>query len=291
MRIRPFTMSVATLVAIMTASPLRADVVADFEDIALAAGSYHNGDPGGLNPGDEVSHSFVSNGVAFNNTFGIDATFNYPYWSGWAVSSVVDTTTPGFGNQYASYAVGDGNYGVAFLAYPNAAYIDLPELNVTPVGLSAEITNTTYAGLSMLNGDSFSSPFGGIAGGGGSRPDFFKLTITGYAGAGATGAALGTVDFYLADYRFTDNSLDYIVDTWTTVDLTSLLGSRSLGFALTAGPAHIDPIFGLTVPAYFALDNLTILAPPVPEPASLILTALGAAGALLSRAHRRRQVG
>lgn len=277
------------LVASIGLSAARADVIVDFEDIPLAPGAYDNGDPGGLAPGDEVSTLFVSNGAEFNNTFGVDRSFAYPYWGGWAISSVDNPTTPGFGNQYASFAGGGagggGNYGVAFGSTPGASVINLPDVDFAPAGMSVEITNTAYTALSMRDGDPFSPAFGGPDG---NRADFFLLTIFGYAGAGATGGVLGSVDFYLADYRFSDNALDHIVDTWTTVDLSSLLGSASLSFALTAGQAHTDPIFGLTIPAYFALDNLTIRA--VPEPSSLAMVGLGliAGVGVLRRRNRAR---
>jgi hypothetical protein len=264
-----------------------ADVIADFEDIPLAPGSFDNGNPGGLAPGDEVSNTFVSEGAEFNNVFGIDPDFQFPYWAGWSISNIVDTSTPGFGNQYASFAGGGsggaGNYGIAFGAGPTDSIINLPEVDFTPIAMSAEITNTTYTALSMRDGDAFSSPFGGDDG---NRPDFFLLTITGYAGLDATGATIGSIDFYLADYRSSDNSLDYILDAWTAVDLGSLLGSASLGFTLTADPAHNDPVLGMTAPAYFALDNLTIRA--IPEPSTRVLLVLGTAVAGLARLRRAR---
>ena len=57
----------------------------------------------------------------------------------------------------------------------------------------------------MRDGDAFSKKFGGASG---DDPDWFKLTIT---GNDSTGASVGSVDFYLADYRSSTNSLAYIV--------------------------------------------------------------------------------
>ena len=124
------------------------------------------------------------------------------------------------------------------------------------------ITNTTYAYLAMRDGSQFSKVFGGQTG---NDPDFFLLTIT---GSDSLDAPIGAVDFYLADYRFPDNSLDYLIDSWTDVDLTSLDGASTLSFGLTSSDVGQ---FGMNTPAYFAIDNLHV----VPEPATLTLLALG----------------
>src|SRR5207249_4062813 len=114
--------------------------------------------------------------------------------------------------------------------------------------LSARIANTTYAALSMLNGDSFAKKFGGASG---NDPDYFLLTIT---GLDSQQHSTGSVDFYLADYRFANNAQDYIVSDWTTVDLSSLgLDTQTLSFGLTSSDVGD---YGMNTPAYFALDNL-----------------------------------
>ncbi|BAZ50560.1 DUF4465 domain-containing protein [Nostoc ellipsosporum NOK] len=104
----------------------------------------------------------------------------------------------------------------------------------------------------MLNGDQFAKKFGGVSG---NDPDFFRLTITGLDAANAT---VGNVDFYLADYRFSDNSQDYIVDQWELVDLSSLTGATKLSFSLTSSD---NSRFGPNTPLYFALDNLILNDP------------------------------
>ena len=185
-----------------------APLTVDFEDLSLPANSHENGT--------NLSGSFTSRGATFNNDF--DATFDS--WSGWSYSNVKDVATPGFGNQYASYDVpdsgggvgGTGNYGVAFDFSPGVSTIALPA-GYQPG--TVEITNSTYAALSMLNGDQFAKKFGGDSG---NDPDFFLLTIT---GLGSGNQTIGTVNFYLADYRFNDNSQDYVVNHWTAVDLSA----------------------------------------------------------------------
>jgi hypothetical protein len=88
------------------------------------------------------------------------------------------------------------------------------------------------------------------------------------------------VDAYLADFRVSDNSQDYVVDDWTFVDLGTLGTVDSLSFELSSSDTGD---FGMNTPAYFALDNLDA----IPEPGTLITVLLGA---LLLFAGRRRIV-
>jgi hypothetical protein len=248
------------LLSVSTApAPARADLISTFEDLGVPANSFVN------NAG--ASGYFVSGGSSFNNRF--DTQFGD--WSGWSVSSTTDTTTAGFGNQYSAItgggAGGSATYGVAYDFNPNDSYVNLAS-GYNPV--SAQITNTTYADLSMTNGDQFAKKFG--------PGDFFLLTITGYSGLNATGAAVGSpVNFYLANFLGTNA---YIVNTWQTLNLSSLAGSKSLGFALSSSDNNGD--LGMNTPAYFALDNLD-LAPlaSVPEPSIAILGLIGAGAGLI----------
>lgn len=273
------------LLAALTLAPAvsgRAEYVVDFEDVPLGTAAYFNGDPGGLQPGDEVSVPIVSRGAEFENYFGIDEEYEYPYWGGWAASRVVDATTPGFGNQYASIAGGGAGgsqtYGIGF----GTTYLNLPATGFEPLAMSAQITNTTYAYHSMRDGDGFVFEYGENG-----RPDFFELIITGYSGAGATGTALDSVTVVLADFRPADPADHFILDTWTEFDLTSLLGAASLGFRFDSFQrTTISGFSYINTPAYFALDNLTIT--PVPEPSGLALLALGAGGLALAARRRRR---
>ncbi|MGK7940195.1 MAG: DUF4465 domain-containing protein [Crocosphaera sp.] len=252
--IKPLIFNVLVLGGLLASNSVLAQSVIDFEDLPLAPESFNNGSDG--------SGGFTSRGAFFNNNFNSD--FNS--WSGWSYSNTTDTTTPGFVNQFSAFTGegfgGSSNYGVAFSFNPGDSRIILPE-RTTP--LSMQITNTTYAALSMLNGDQFGKVFGGQTG---DDPDFFLLTIT---GLNASDEVIGTIDFYLADYRFSDNSQDFIVDTWNEVDLTNLKGATSLSFALTSSDLGT---FGINTPAYFAVDNLVVSS--VPESTS-ILSLLGLA--------------
>src|SRR5262245_56181458 len=96
----------AIFIATAMTRPASAGII-NFEDLALAGpNTFQNGAT--LVP----SGSFTSGGATFPNSY--NATF--VSWSGWSYSNVVNTTTPGFTNQYAAFAPGGGDqsskYGV-----------------------------------------------------------------------------------------------------------------------------------------------------------------------------------
>jgi hypothetical protein len=159
----------------------------------------------------------------------------------------------------------NGIYAVGY----DLATLTLPAGQNTP--LSLRVTNTTYAALSLRDGDGAAGSgkkFGGVSG---NDPDFFLLTIEGF-GAGNT--SLGKIDFYLADYRFALNAQDYIVTDWRLIDLTSLGENvAKLQFSVSSTD---NGAFGINTPAYFAIDNVSV----VPEPACGALLGLTAAGLL-----------
>lgn len=238
----------------------QAAVVVDFDGLSGytnsgASGSYFDGHGAGATEG-----SWSTQGVSFNTS---------QFGPGWSYSNVNDITTAGFTNQFASFTgtdvSGTGNYVIGNTTIPSGAFFNLT--GPTQVN-SVFVSNATYSAISMRDGDNFAKQFGGPSG---NDPDFFRITFTGHSEAGASGDVTGTQEFFLADYRFADNSMDYIVDGWNLVDL-SVLGtvqSVSIGFDSTD-----NGNFGMNTPAYVAIDNLSITA--VPEPTSLGLLGLGA---------------
>jgi hypothetical protein len=250
------------------ASAAGADI-AGFDDLSLAPQSYWNGSSG--------SGGFQSGPARLNNNY-TDWGGGYYSWDGWAYSNMTDTTTAGYTNQYSAITgsgLNSNNYGISYvqLDYMSGTYDPIPtSLTFTSAAgckvFGAYFTNTTYAYLSMKDGCFPANKFGGPSG---SDPDWFLLTIT---GKDASGADTNTVEFYLADYRFEDNSEDYIVDDWEYVDLSSLGMVKSLEFSLSSSDTGD---FGMNTPTYFAMDNLVC----VPEPTTVMLLALG--GLLISK--------
>jgi hypothetical protein len=69
-----------------------------------------------------------------------------------------------------------------------------------------------------------------------------------------------SVEFYLADYRFADNTQDYILKTWQWVDLTSFGNVDSLEFNLSSSDVGS---FGMNTPGYFFIDDFTTADVPL----------------------------
>jgi len=229
--------------------------VIDFESVPLGppdgSAGYNNGMSG---RGD-----LTLDGVTFSNSF-TDFGGGFTAWNGFAFSNLTDTLTPGFGNQYSTFA-GVGAAGSSqFALGTTGAAITFNQADLT--GTGAMITNTTYAALSMRDGDTFAKKFGGASG---NDADFFKLIISGYTGGIATG---GVVEFYLADYRFGDNSQDFIVKDWTYVDFGALGVADEIRISFESSDTGT---FGINTPQYFAMDNLTA----VPEPSASTLVMFG----------------
>ena len=228
-----FTTTLLVLITSLTYS----QSVADFEDLII--------DESGFLNGSDLSGGFAVGNVFLPNNFNVD----YSSWSGWAITNHTDTTTPGFGNQYSSI-VGKGNgesqnYVTTFSSGSNIISFENEATGQRAGGLF--VTNSTYAYLSMLEGDAFAKKFGGASG---DDPDFFLLTIKGVIGEETTA---DSIDFYLADYRFEDNTMDYLVDEWTYIDLYSLGEIDGISFSLSSSD---NGQFGMNTPAYFCVDDI-----------------------------------
>lgn len=245
-----FTLILACLCLLKSTAQNRAT----FDNFILAPGSYYDGA--------DLSGGFLAGDAYFYNRYDT----SYHFWaSGFAYSNVKDDTTAGFGNEYAA-ATGGGVFGSSNYAVANAAGGDIvvglrgfaPGHQV----LGFYVTNSTFAYLSMKNGDAFAKKFGGPTG---NDPDWFKLTVKGWSNGALTS---DSVDAYLADFRFSNNSDDYILKTWKFVNLQSLGNVDSLSFSLSSSD---NGSFGMNTPAYFCMDNFmttdgaTIVTSPVAQ--------------------------
>jgi hypothetical protein len=211
--------------------------ISSFENLILPLDSFWNGS--------DLSGAFQSGNIIFHNKY--NTTYNI-WESGFAYSDMKDTVTTGYTNIYSARTgvgiEGSANYGIGQ---------DKAVLHLTGTAAGKQVngfyvTNSNYAYFSLKNGDSFAKKFGGASG---NDPDWFKLSITGYL----SGTPISdTVHFYLADFRFSNNSQDYILKTWEWVDLSPLGDVDSLIFLLHSSDTGI---YGMNTPPFFCLDNFT----------------------------------
>jgi hypothetical protein len=259
--------------ALFVSSSAATAATATFDDLGLPTNTRVNGSTltpyttGSAFGEAENWNRFESGGISFENRF----IPSFGSWSRWAYSNQTDNTTQGFTNDVSAFAGGGadlvtgstiiGNaYGIAFKGSDKPA-IALPPGLKRPV--SAMFANTTFAALTMRNGDGFSKKFGGADG---TDPDFFLLSIL---GENPDGTITGSVDFYLADYRADDSSADFIHEGWMEVDLTPL-GNDVATMRFEFSSSDVGA-FGINTPQYFAMDNLVV----VPEPSSMFFLASG----------------
>lgn len=211
-------------------------VTVDFEELTVPEAGYWNGS--------DESGSFSTSEFSFVNAY--NAT--YGSWSGFAYANLNDVSTAGYGNQFSVYNAdnADNTFILFNPMFQENGAIALPaglEVDIE----SVKLCNSTYSALSMKEGDAFSKKFGGESG---DDEDFYKVTIVGFD---MDNNETGSVDFYLADYRFADNASDYIVSEWTDVDLSALGDVNRIEFRLASSD---NGDWGMNTPAYVCIDDL-----------------------------------
>lgn len=223
--------------------------VSDFETFTLSPNSYYE---------DTTSAPFSTQNASFQHRYSkFGASW---YWTGgFAYTNVNDSANGSYLNLYGVKAYKGYNASSKFVVGQDRSVIQLASVQNTVDGFY--VTNTTYAYKMILLGDTangISRKFGDTTGTGsgttiaqGAYPDYFKLTVKGYNNGQISS---DSVVFYLADYRFQNNALDYIVDTWQWVNTSSLGEVDSLKFWMYSSDVGQ---FGINTPLFFALDNFT----------------------------------
>ena len=207
---------------------------ATFEDVQLGSN--------GIWAAPEGENEMPSGGWLFTNYTG------YGYWGGFTASNRTDLNQSGLNAQYTAVTGcgydGSTQYAVAYTYGVQTDVYAADGQSHTVTG--CYITNNLWAYQDVLQGSMGQTPFGGLSG---DDPDWFKLTAT---GKNASGQTVGTLDFYLADYRFEDNSQDYVLDTWEWFDLSPLGPVATISFSLSSTKSNYG---GMITPAYFCMDN------------------------------------
>jgi hypothetical protein len=216
------------------ATPLKTTYTIDFEDLTIPSKGYLDSIQGGLD----------ILGFNFENIYLFDDYYKYWYFSkGFALSDVVNVDSVGFNNLYASYAGSGAFTSKNYLLTTNNAGVKLPS---TSQLVSITITNSTYAALSMKNGDGFAKKFTG------KDKDFFKVWIKGYN----TGKVKDSMEVYLANFQYADSSQNFIQKEWKTVDISKFKGVDSLNFQLESSD---NGQWGINTPGYFVIDDIKFI--------------------------------
>jgi hypothetical protein len=176
---------------------------------------------------------------------------------GAAISRWNDTTTAGYSNQCSAYysdpATGKGGrngsqtFSVVYYSASTGAnfptFIEF-ENSAENVIDHFYISNSTYAALSMKNGDAYAKKFTY------EDKDWFKLIIT---GANAAGTVVGKVECYLSDFRTASSG--GILEGWHKVDLAPLGNVNRLTFHFESSDVGE---WGMNTPAYVCIDDITV---------------------------------
>lgn len=228
---------------------VNAQTISTIEEGVLTPNSYYDGS--------DYSGGFTSGNAFFDNYYDTTWGASFGYWaSGWAYSNIGDTVTQpsSYTQLYNAKEISGYALSPNFAVGTQGSRIVLNGTATGKVVNGFYITNSTYAFNSMKLGDSFAKKFGGTSG---NDPDYFKVVVKSYLG-GTLSA--DSVDFFLADFRFSDNSQDYIVKNWTWVDLSTLGNVDSLEFTLRSTDVGS---FGINTPLYYCIDNFTTADSPV----------------------------
>jgi len=183
--------------------------------------------------------------------------FTASYWSdGYAYANLADSIHGSYDTLYTVKSKTGYNGSAFYVVGQPGGFIKMKNPNTRVDGFY--VTNTTYAHRSIKNGDAFARKFGDTTGTGsgtsipqGSYPDWFKLIVRSYKNGSLTN---DSVQFYLADYRFSNNTQDYVVKNWQWVDCSSLGAVDSITCVLKSSDNNM---YGMNTPAFFAFDNFT----------------------------------
>ncbi|HXB41092.1 MAG TPA: DUF4465 domain-containing protein [Bacteroidia bacterium] len=222
--------------------------ISDFETVMLP--DYKN----------EVYNDSTNGVGGFKNGHAFFQTGWAGFWSsGWVASSVHDSSTAGYANQYgcAGYKGYNNSNVFAIGTIYGRLTIRMTDSLIGKTVSGFYVNNSTYAYKSMKNGDSFAKKFGDTTGthcgcAQGSYPDWFKLTVKRYYSGVLQN---DSVEVYLGDYRFSNNAQDYILKNWTWINLSALGNTDSLAFFLHSSD---NGTYGMNTPAFFCVDNLTL---------------------------------
>lgn len=173
---------------------------------------------------------------------------DWGFGGGFTYTNKTDVTTPGYNN--LSAITGKGKNGKVYLTSNTNSYTPAQITNLDTSKYEfkgAWVTNTTYSYLAIKDGNDG----GGMVKGPFTENDWYKLTAIGYK---TDGSKIGSVDFYLADFR---NSKKEIINTWQWFDWSSLKNADYITFEMSS--TDYNEYEQMNTPSYFCLDGITLI--------------------------------
>lgn len=210
------------------------EVAIGFENLPLDKSGYIN------------SQDIEYEDVLFNNCYQLVSSEwgDYENWSGFALSKQTDTVTAGFQNQFSTIA-GKAAEGTTFaLLYysefdKDSCYFQFKNQQEYLLK-SISITNSTYAYLSMRDGDDFSRQFSQ------KNKDYLKAIFQAFD---VYGHLVGEKEVYLADFR---NGKSLLLDAWVQVDFSDL---GEINKVMISFDSSDKGQFGVNTPCYLCIDR------------------------------------
>ncbi len=211
----------------------RGQTICTFETFTLAPNSFYQS---------TLSTNFNSNNLEFS----YDWDNTNSFWSGgFSYTNKRDSSNGTFSNLYGCRPFSGVSNSNIYATAQDKSVIKILTPNTTLNGMF--ITNTTYAFKTIKNGNQFAKKFGGVSG---NDPDYFKITAKGYKnGAMKNDSAV----FYLADYRNSNNALDYVVENWQWFNTENLGVIDSVKFFMYSSDVGQ---FGINTPLFFSVDDI-----------------------------------
>ncbi len=214
-----------------------AQTTIDFESLTVPDEGFYDGSSdhsGTINSTETFTYELADANFYVTYTQGD----GYGFWNAFAYSNQMDKVTQGWTNysSYADHTNGGGANGSSNYIFSYGG--DSIMFDETVSIQNAMFTNSTYAYLYMTDGSGYTY----------TTDDYFILKITGILN---DNTETGTIDFYLADFT---NGNSYIIDDWTTVDLSSLGNVDGLKFSFASSDVGT---WGINTPLYYCLDDIT----------------------------------
>ncbi|MGQ1889712.1 DUF4465 domain-containing protein [Thermophagus sp. OGC60D27] len=224
--------------------PVDVIILANFDELAFSV------ETDTFNVGAFPDNGFTHKGLFFPNTYTNDT-----IWTGFGLSNIgvkssdYEDITP-----HSVYNNQDQSDYFLLVRLPNGLESSPSIISFNDgkdhLLKSVEINNTTLGRYLMKFGTDHYERMGGS---GSNLADWCKITITGITTNGQT---TSSIEFFLADYRFENNKRDYIVEEWTTIDLSTLGEVNKIQISISSSKTDENGN-GIT-PEMFCIDNLKV---------------------------------